>query len=276
MLLNDKVVMISGIGPGLGIKLALEAAREGARALAIGARSAERLADARARILALGHACDVLCVPTDITQPEACTRFAEATLQAFGRIDALVNSAFSHGGFQAVEEADNAPLREALEVNLLGSLNMSRAVLPAMREQGAGAIVMINTLGVRKPYPGGAAYSASKAALAASVRYLACEQAGYGIRVNALACEQAGYGIRVNALACGWMWGAPVQAVVRQSAEARGISEAQVKAEFSAGIPGGRMRTDDECARAALFLASDYSSAINGAQLDANGGEVMY
>ncbi|WP_409287625.1 SDR family oxidoreductase [Pseudomonas guariconensis] len=262
MLLNDKVVMISGIGPGLGIKLALEAAREGARALAIGARSAERLADARARILALGHACDVLCVPTDITQPEACTRFAEATLQAFGRIDALVNSAFSHGGFQAVEEADNAPLREALEVNLLGSLNMSRAVLPAMREQGAGAIVMINTLGVRKPYPGGAAYSASKAALAASVRYLACEQAGYGIRVNALAC--------------GWMWRAPVQAVVRQSAEARGISEAQVKGEFSAGIPGGRMRTDDECARAALFLASDYSSAINGAQLDANGGEVMY
>lgn len=67
-----------------------------------------------------------------------------------------------------------------------------------------------------------------------------------------------------------------MQAVVRQSAEARGISEAQVKAESSAGIPGGRMRTDDECARAALFLASDYSSAINGAQLDANGGEVMY
>lgn len=87
---------------------------------------------------------------------------------------------------------------------------------------------------------------------------------------------QGNFEIRVNALACGWMWGAPVQAVVRQSAEARGISEAQVKAESSAGIPGGRMRTDDECARAALFLASDYSSAINGAQLDANGGEVMY
>ncbi|HGY9626411.1 TPA: SDR family oxidoreductase [Pseudomonas putida] len=261
MLLQDKVVMISGIGPGLGIKLALEAARQGARALAIGARSAERLEQARARILALGHECQVLCVPTDITDSEACAQFAKAAVEAFGRIDALVNSAFSHGGFQVVDEADNGPLREALEVNLLGSLNMSRAVLPAMREQGEGAIVMINTLGVRKPYQGGAAYSASKAALAASVRYLASEQAVHGIRVNALAC--------------GWMWGEPVQAVVRQSAEARGISEAQAKAEFSAGIPGGRMRTDDECARAALFLASDYASAINGAQLDANGGELM-
>ena len=153
-------------------------------------------------------------------------------------------------------------IKLALEVNLLGSLNMSRAVLAPMRAQGAGAIVMINTLGVRKPYQGGAAYAASKSALAASVRYLASEQAAHGLRVNALAC--------------GWMWGEPVQALVRQSAAARGVSEEQVRAEFSAGIPGGRMRSDEECARAALFLASDYASAINGAQLDANGGEVMY
>lgn len=261
MLLEDKVVMISGIGPGLGIKLALEAAREGARALAIGARSEARLTEAQARIRAIAPACAVLCVPTDITDPAACKDFAQATVERFGRIDALINSAFSHGGFQAVEEGDNEPLREALEVNLLGSLNMTRAALPSMQKQRAGAIVMINTLGVRKPYQGGAAYSASKAALAASVRYLAVEQAVYGLRVNALAC--------------GWMWGEPVQAVVRQTAAARGVSEEQVRAEFSAGVPGGRMRSDDECARAALFLASDYASAINGAQLDANGGEIM-
>lgn len=261
MLLKDKVVMVSGIGPGLGIKLALEAAREGARALAIGARSEARLAEAQERIQALAPDCQVLRLATDITDAEACKAFAQATLARFGRIDALINSAFSHGGSQAVEEGDNAPLREALEVNLLGSLNMTRAVLPPMQAQRAGAIVMINTLGVRKPYQGGAAYSASKGALAASVRYLASEQAVHGLRVNALAC--------------GWMWGEPVQAVVRQTAAARGVSEEQVRAEFSAGIPGGRMRSDEECARAALFLASDYASAINGAQLDANGGELM-
>ncbi|MEE9099092.1 SDR family oxidoreductase [Pseudomonas nitroreducens] len=262
MLLKDKVVMVSGIGPGLGIKLALEAAREGASALAVGARNEARLIEAEARIHAIAPDCEVLRLPTDVTDPAACNDFAQATVARFGRIDALINSAFSHGGFQTVEEADNEPLREALEVNLLGSLNMSRAVLPTMQAQRDGAIVMINTLGVRKPYQGGAAYAASKAALAASVRYLASEQAVHGLRVNALAC--------------GWMWGEPVQAVVRQTAAARGVSEEQVRAEFSAGVPGGRMRTDDECARAALFLASDYASAINGAQLDANGGELMY
>jgi NAD(P)-dependent dehydrogenase (short-subunit alcohol dehydrogenase family) len=262
MLLEDKVVMVSGVGPGLGIKLALEAAREGARAVAIGARDRSRLLEAQQRIKAVAGHCEVLCVATDITDVQACNRFAEATHKQFGHIDALINSAFSHGGFQAVDEADNDPLREALEVNLLGSLNMSRAVLAQMRAQGAGAIVMINTLGVRKPYQGGAAYAASKSALAASVRYLASEQAAHGLRVNGLAC--------------GWMWGEPVQALVRQSAAARGVNEEQVRAEFSAGIPGGRMRSDEECARAALFLASDYASAINGAQLDANGGEVMY
>ncbi|MCY1379039.1 hypothetical protein D9M69_667220 [compost metagenome] len=71
------------------------------------------------------------------------------------------------------------------------------------------------------------------------------------------------------------MWGEPVQAHVRQAAAARGVDEAEVRAGFSAGIPGGRMPGDEECARAALFLASDYASAINGAQLDANGGELM-
>lgn len=261
MLLKDKIVMVSGIGPGMGIKLALEAAREGVRGLAIGARSASRLAEAEQRIHALAPNCEVLRVPTDITDPAACAEFAQTTCERFGRIDALINSAFSHGGFQVVEDADNAPLREALEVNLLGSLNMTRAVLPQMREQGQGAVVMINTLGVRKPYLGGAAYAASKSALAASVRYLATEQASHGIRVNALAC--------------GWMWGEPVQARVNEVAAARGVSAAQVRAEFSASIPGGRMPGDEECARAALFLASDYASAVNGAQLDANGGELM-
>ena len=262
MLLKDKVVMVSGIGPGMGIKLALEAAREGARAVAICARSEARLVEAEQRIRAFAPGCEVLRMPTDITEPAACAKFAGATAERFGRIDALINSAFSHGGFQAVEEGDNGPLREALEVNLIGSLNMSRAVLPQMKEQGAGAIVMVSTLGVRKPYLGGAAYCASKSALAATVRYLATEQAVHGIRVNAVAC--------------GWMWGEPVQAVVRQTADARGVSEEQVRAEFSAGIPGGRMPGDEECARAALFLASDYASAVNGAQLDANGGEIMY
>lgn len=261
MLLQDKVVMISGIGPGMGIKLALEAAREGARALAICARNEARLAEAEQRIHALGTDCQVLRMPTDVSDAAACRAFADATVERFGRIDALVNSAFAHGGFEPLESCSDQLLQEALDVNLFGSLHLTRAVLPSMKAQRSGAIVMINTLGVFKPYAGGGAYGISKGSLAVAVRYLAGELAEHGLRVNGLAC--------------GWMWGEPVQAHVRAAAAARGVSEEQVRAEFSAGIPGGRMRGDEECARAALFLASDYASAINGAQLDVNGGELM-
>lgn len=261
MLLKDKVVMISGIGPGMGIKLALEAAREGARGMAICARNEARLREAEQRIQALGSDCQVLWMPTDVSDAKACEAFADATLARFGRIDALVNSAYAHGGFEPLESCPDQQLQEALNVNLFGSLHLSRAVLPQMKAQRAGAIVMINTLGVHQPYAGGAGYAIAKGSLAVAVRYLAAELAEHGLRVNGLAC--------------GWMWGEPVQAHVRQTAAARGVSEEQVRAEFSAGIPGGRMPGDEECARAALFLASDYASAINGAQLDANGGGLM-
>jgi NAD(P)-dependent dehydrogenase (short-subunit alcohol dehydrogenase family) len=261
MLLKDKVVMISGIGPGMGIKLALEAAREGARAVAICARNEARLREAEHRIRALGSDCQVLWMPTDVSNAKACRAFAEATLERFGRIDALVNSAYAHGGFDPLESCTDPLLQEALDVNLFGSLHLTRAVLPQMKAQRAGAIVMISTLGVHQPYSGGGAYAISKGSLAVAVRYLASELAEHGLRVNGLAC--------------GWMWGEPVQAHVRDAAAARGVSEEQVRAEFAAGIPGGRMPGDEECARAALFLASDYASAINGAQLDANGGELM-
>lgn len=261
MLLNDKVVMISGIGPGMGIKLALEAALAGARAVAICARNAQRLEEAEARIHALGTDCQVLRLPTDVSDPAACRAFAEATVARFGRIDALINSAYSHGGHDSLESCSDANLQEALDVNLFGSLHLTRAVLPQMKAQGSGAIVMITTLGVHQPYAGGGAYAIAKGSLGVAVRYLAHELAPSGLRVNGLAC--------------GWMWGEPVQAVVRQTAASRGVGKEQVRAEFAAGIPGGRMPGDEECARAALFLVSDYASAINGAQLDANGGELM-
>lgn len=261
MLLKDKVVMISGIGPGMGIKLALEAAREGARAVAICARNEARLEEAEQRVRALGTDCQVFWMPTDVSNAKACQAFAEATVERFGRIDALVNSAYAHGGFDSLEGCSDELLQEALDVNLFGSLHLTRAVLPQMKAQRAGAIVMISTLGVHQPYAGGGAYAVSKGTLSVAVRYLASELAEHGLRVNGLAC--------------GWMWGKPVQAHVRQAASERGVSEEQVRAEFSAGIPGGRMPGDEECARAALFLASDYASAINGVQLDANGGELM-
>jgi NAD(P)-dependent dehydrogenase (short-subunit alcohol dehydrogenase family) len=262
MLLKNKVVIVSGIGPGLGVKLAVEAAREGAAAVVLAARSAEKLIDAEQRIAALGSHAKVLKCATDITDRAQCERLVKATVAAFGRVDALVNSAFVHGAMDYVSSADLDSWVEPYNTNLIGTLKLTQSVLPQMKAQGGGAIVMINTMAARQVPPlGEAGYAASKAALANSAKYLASEVGRDGIRVNSIHM--------------GWMWGAPVQGYFEWQAREQGVTVEQLKAPVEASIPLGRIPTDDECARAALFLVSDYASAITGAALDANGGAYM-
>jgi NAD(P)-dependent dehydrogenase (short-subunit alcohol dehydrogenase family) len=262
MLLANKIVIVSGIGPGLGVKLAVEAAREGASGVICAARSADKLDDAERRIREVSASCHVLKQVTDITQRAQCEALAAAATARFGRIDALINSAFFHGAMDHASTADLDSWNGPIATNLLGTLKLSQAVLPQMKAQNGGAIVMINTMAVRQVPPlGEAGYAASKAALATSVKYLAKE----------LGPQQ----IRVNTVHMGWMWGAPVQGYVQWQAQQSGISEEALKAQIAAGMALGRIPTDDECARAALFLASDYASAITGAALDVNGGAWM-
>ena len=106
MLLEGKVIVVSGIGPGLGVKLAVEAAREGARGVVLAARSREKLDDAEERIRAIGGTCETLKVATDIRDAAQCQRLADAALERFGRMDGLVNSAFEHGAFEPVDSGD--------------------------------------------------------------------------------------------------------------------------------------------------------------------------
>jgi NAD(P)-dependent dehydrogenase (short-subunit alcohol dehydrogenase family) len=263
MLLKDKIVIVSGIGPGLGVKLAVEAAREGAAGVVCAARNAGKLDDAEARIRALGVKCEVLKQVTDITDRAACERTVAATLQRFGRIDVLLNSAYDAGPMDnASTAAVGGWLEGPLKTNVIGTLQLTQAVVPQMKQQRGGAIVMINTMAVHLVPPGGGAgYAASKGALAVAVKYLAQELG----RDN----------IRVNSVFMGWMWGAPVQDYVQKSAAQMNIPEDKLKSKIAAGIPLGRIPTDDECARAALMLASDYASAVTGASLDANGGAWM-
>ena len=261
MLLHDKVIIISGIGPGLGVKLAVEAAREGARAVVIAARTAAKLDDAEARIRALGVDCEVLKLAADITIPSQCTRLVKQAVARHGRIDALLNSAFVHGGFEPIAHADLQGWRALFDTNLFGTMNLTQAVVPQMRQQGSGAIAMINTQAVRKPFAGEAGYAASKGALAVAAKYLAQELGPHGIRVNSVHM--------------GWMWGAPVQGYVAHTAAQQQVPQEQIVARIAADIPLGHIPTDDDCAKAALFLVSDYAKAVTGASLDANGGAFM-
>ena len=102
MLLKDKVVIVSGIGPGLGIELALLAAQEGAK-LAICARTPSKLDEAERDVAALGLGTEVLKVPTDIADREQCRNLVDRTIERFGRVDVLINSAYVGGSFEPIE-----------------------------------------------------------------------------------------------------------------------------------------------------------------------------
>lgn len=261
MILKDKVLIISGIGPGLGIKLAVEAAREGAAALAVAARTEAKLDEAEARVREVNPSCKIIKVPTDIGNAEHCKALVAATVKAFGRVDGLVNSAFMHGGSSSIEAGNLDVWTSVFNTNVVGSIQLSRCAAEQMKHQGGGAIVMINTMATMKPLAGEAAYATSKGALTVATKYLAQELGPHNIRVNAARM--------------GWMWGVPVQTGLEMAAKAQGIELDQMVAGIAQGISLRRIVTDDECARSALFLLSDYASAVSGAILDVNGGEYL-
>jgi NAD(P)-dependent dehydrogenase (short-subunit alcohol dehydrogenase family) len=261
MLLKDKVLIITGIGPGMGVKVPAEAARQGARGVVIATRNAARLDEAEELVKATGTNCRVVKVPTDISDAAQCKRLAETAHKEFGRIDCLVNSAYAHGDSVAMESTSADNILNVLKTNMVGTVQMTQAVVPFMKAQGGGAIVIINTMATMKPLWGEGIYAASKGALQVSAKYLAMELGPHNIRVNSTRM--------------GWMWGAPVEQGLQMMADAQGLKLEDVKAGVEQGIPLRRIPTDLECARAALFLVSDLASAVTGATLDVNGGEFM-
>lgn len=260
MILKDKVVIISGIGPGLGQALSTLAAKEGAK-LAIAARTAAKLDEAEAEIASLGLGTEVLKVPTDIADKAQCEALVRQTVERFGRIDGLVNSAYVAGEFTLVEDADLDDWRRTMDVNLFGTLNLCKATIPVMKQGGGGAIVNVNTMVTRKPLPYQGGYATSKAALA--------------VATAQLATEVGKHNIRVNSTFMGWMWGPSVEGYMKGVVAQGGPSIEEQKAEVAKNIAIGRIPEDRECARPIIMLISDYANVVTGASLEINGGEFM-
>jgi len=261
MLLKDKVLIVSGIGPGLGVKLAIEGAREGVRGLVVSARTAEKLDDAEKRVREVNPSCKVLKLTTDIRDAAQCRKLADTAQAQFGRIDGLINSGFFWGTPGAADTAELDGWKDVLETNVIGTMRMTQAVVPFMKKQGGGAIVNISSMATVKPHEGEIGYAASKGALNVFSKYLASELGPSNIRVNVARM--------------GWMLGVPVQNYVSYAAKQQGVPEKQFYDAIAANIPLRRLVTDTECARVALFLISDYASAVTGAVVDANGGEFL-
>lgn len=113
MLLKDKVVIVSGIGPGLGQELAYGAAREGAK-IAIAARSTDLLNKLKEEI---GKKSEVIAIPCDITKPEECKNLVDETVKKYGKLDGLINSAYRAGDFKEIKDSDFSDWQDTMNTN---------------------------------------------------------------------------------------------------------------------------------------------------------------
>ncbi|MEM7285786.1 MAG: SDR family oxidoreductase [Actinomycetota bacterium] len=255
MLLEGRVVVVSGIGPGMGRDISLACARQGAD-IVLAARSADRLDAVAAEVRELGRR--ALPVPTDVTDDEQVLRLVATTIEEFGRVDTLVNNAFKQPPFATLEGMDMADWNESLEMNCTQAVRFSRAVLPTMRTQGMGSIVNIATLSIRNNRPNFGAYAAAKSALTSVTRTMAQEVGPDGIRVNAV-CP-------------GYIMGDSVRWYLESLAEQAGTTY-QDEYDRVAGEIALRFIPDSEqIAGAVVFFASELSCAVTGTSLDVNGG----
>jgi NAD(P)-dependent dehydrogenase (short-subunit alcohol dehydrogenase family) len=257
-LLRGKVCVVSGVGPGLGRQAARALAAHGGR-LVLAARRQASLDEVAEEVRGIGA--DVVTVPTDITKPEQCAQLIDRATEEFGGVDVLVNNAFRFDAFQTFETVDLALWRKIMDVNLFGSLQMTRAALPSMRERGGGSVVMVASMVARQPQPVQGGYAISKGALLTATRVLAFELGPSGVRVNAVVP--------------GWMSGPSVDIYVQMTSDGRGVPAQEVIDELNSRVPLGRIPSDEEVAGSIVYLASDLSSAMTGQAIDTNGGEIF-
>jgi NAD(P)-dependent dehydrogenase (short-subunit alcohol dehydrogenase family) len=257
MLLKDKVIIVTGIGPGMGRTLGRLAAAEGAKVV-IAARRKAFLDEVAEEIAAKGG--QVLAVPTDVGDTAQCQALAKAAVDRFGTINGLVNSAYIHGEWATADVANPDDFHDAYNVNCLGALRMGQACLPAMKAAGGGGIVNVSTMATVRPMPGEAAYASAKGGLNALTRHMAKD---FG-RFN----------IRVNAARMGWIGGEPVNGFIDREVAA-GRNREELVGEITKDIPIGIIPPEEDCAYAVLMLVSDYSKVVTGVSLDVNGGHYM-
>ena len=177
--------------------------------------------------------------------------------ERFGPADILVNNAAIAPSVPFVEMTEERR-DEVIDINIKGTWNCARSVLPSMIERGYGKIINVSSVtGPLVSGKGVTAYSASKGAVSGFTRSLALEVAEHGINVNTI---------------CPGTFDTPM---MRGIAQSRGADEDQYLRDLGRGMPFGRLGTMDEMGDLAVFLASDASSYITGAEIVIDGGNII-
>ena len=242
--LDDKVAIVTGASSGLGVDFAIGFAEAGADVV-ICARRVERLEETKAEVEGTGRRC--VAVRCDVTEVEDCRRVVDAAVEAFGKVDVLVNNAGIGTAYPATRETPEQ-FRQVIDINLLGSYWMAQACGRVM-QPGSSIVNIGSVLGSTTAGLPQAAYASSKAAIIGLTRDLAQQWTGRK-------------GIRVNALAPGFF-------------------ESEMTAQYPDGYLEGmqqhrllvqRKGDPEELAAALVFLASDAGGYVTGVTLPVDGG----
>jgi len=245
MLLKGKVAIITGSGRGLGRAIALRFAREGAK-LAIVDLGKERGSTVLEEVKGLGGAGTFIA--TDVSSSRQVSEMVEKVIGEFGDIDILVNNAGIHDGKPFWEEPEELWQR-MYEVNVIGTVLPSQAVVPHMIKRRKGKIVNVSSKAAVVGEPGHAAYSASKGAVLALTR--------------AMAIELASYQITVNAVCPGPMYTDMLLAAMPKESDRDGLI---------AVTPLGRLGQPEDLVGIILYLSSEESDWCTGQAISVDGG----
>ena len=240
--LRDKVCVVTGSTGGIGLAVAEQLLAEGAKVVTSGRRPG-----------GVGE----LHVAADLTQPGEPERLVAEAEQRFGRIDGLVNNV---GGTEVrrLEDVTDEDWQRSFELNLMTAIRTTRAVLPGLRERGAGSIVNVSSTSGKRPSATLPEYSVMKAGMLSYSRLVADVYAKVGIRGNAVT---------------------PGPTATEAWTGAGGLAEQQgdrdeVLAKVGGGRPLGRLAEPGEIAAVVVFLLSDRASYVTGAAWSADGGTV--
>ena len=252
--LEGRTALITGGSRGIGLGIAEGFAREGASVMLV-ATSEERLHEAVPGVAAHGRRVETAAM--DVSDRAACFDVVAHTVEAFGRLDILVNSAATYTP-RAFVDYSPEEFDRILQVNLYGVFHITQAVLPHMLERGYGKIVNVASTAGKWASKNQSAYNVAKHGLIGMTRCVALETAGSGITVNAI-CP----GVVETDL---------VEQFCEEHAELNTTTPDAIRAGLMQRVAIGRFLDVSECAHLAVYLASSESDGMTGQSILLDGG----